>query len=327
MRKEAIEILLIEDNPADLLLIGEMLSDSRYVDFGLTHAALLSEGLGKVSDRRFDAILVDLSLPDSRGFGTFESLREMAGDVPIIVLTGVDDEELGARTLQEGAQDYLLKSELSTSLLVRSIRYAIERHRAEIALRLRERQLADAQRMSRTGSWEWDADSESFSCSDELYRILGRDPHSIRSPDEFLMERSLAALAEPASKPFCAEERIVLPDGSVRFLLSRAEIITDRRGRVTRMLGTCQDITERKEAEEALRQSETRFRALIEKSSDGISILSPDGRFIYSSPASIKILGYSPEELVGRDAFHGVHPDDLERTRALYARLGAVGDY
>jgi len=125
-----IEILLIEDNPGDAKLIGEILADAHPGVFALRHEARLSSALGSL-DADVDIVLLDLSLPDSHGFDTFARVHAAASHLPIIVLTGLDDEELALRTLHQGAQDYLVKGLVDSRLLVRAIRYAIERKRLE----------------------------------------------------------------------------------------------------------------------------------------------------------------------------------------------------
>ena len=120
-------ILLVEDNPDDALLIQEMLADADGGSFVWIHAERLSEGLEELAAGRADVVLLDLSLPDSHGLETFATAHSQAPETPIILLTGLDDEELAVQAVQLGAQDYLSKSRMEGQLLVRSLRYAIER--------------------------------------------------------------------------------------------------------------------------------------------------------------------------------------------------------
>ena len=120
-------ILLVEDNPDDALLIQEMLADADGGSFEWIHAERLSEGLDELSAGSADVVLLDLSLPDSHGLDTFATAHSHAPETPIILLTGLDDEELAVQAVQLGAQDYLSKSRMEGQLLVRSLRYAIER--------------------------------------------------------------------------------------------------------------------------------------------------------------------------------------------------------
>ncbi|HSD57301.1 MAG TPA: response regulator, partial [Methanotrichaceae archaeon] len=146
MSDHPIRILLIEDNPGDARLIKEYLGEmtDKGSTFELDSVDRLSEGLKRLDGK--DAVLLDLALPDSVGFDTFKKIHSKVPALPIIVLTGNDDDALAFRAVQEGAQDYLVKGQVSSQLLARSIRYAIERKRIDEALKseiLKHEQLAE----------------------------------------------------------------------------------------------------------------------------------------------------------------------------------------
>ena len=130
-----IHVLLIEDNPGDRRLLQELLRDVASAHIKLDYADCLSQGLQCLRESDFDVILLDLFLSDSQGFDTFTQLHQQEREVPIVVTTGLDDETLALKAVQEGAQDYLVKGQITGELLVRSIRYAIERKRAEQKIR------------------------------------------------------------------------------------------------------------------------------------------------------------------------------------------------
>ena len=143
---EARAVLLIEDNPGDARLIREMLRDARGTSFRLEHEERLTAGLERLARGGVDVLLLDLSLPETQGLDTFRRVRSHAPGVPIVVLTGSDDEDLGNRAVQSGAQDYLIKGQVDGPLLGRALRYAIERGRIEEELRRRAEQLAEMDR-------------------------------------------------------------------------------------------------------------------------------------------------------------------------------------
>ena len=122
-------ILLIEDNPADARLIQETLAAPGGAAMDLWWAERLSTGLKQLAETEIDVVLLDLSLPDSQGLDTFLKLRAQAPDIPVIVVTGLDDEGLALRAAREGVQDYVLKGSAGMRSLVRVIRFAIERHK------------------------------------------------------------------------------------------------------------------------------------------------------------------------------------------------------
>lgn len=127
-----IQVLLIEDDPDDVLLLENLLAGVKGAPFQLTKAARLSEGLAVLSSRTVDVILSDLGLPDSRGLETLAALQAQASRLPIVILTGNSDEELGLRAVQQGAQDYLVKGRVDAQLLARSLQFAIERKKLHL---------------------------------------------------------------------------------------------------------------------------------------------------------------------------------------------------
>ncbi|MBI3876503.1 MAG: PAS domain-containing protein [Verrucomicrobia bacterium] len=133
-----IRVLLIEDNPADALLFTAMLAEPGAARFEVARGATLAEGLACLGKNSFDIILLDLSLPDSFGLETFGQVNARASGAAIIVMSGLDDENAAVNAVHAGAQDYLVKGHVDCHLLTRSVRYAIERHRAEAALRQSE---------------------------------------------------------------------------------------------------------------------------------------------------------------------------------------------
>jgi signal transduction histidine kinase len=145
-RAEALTVLLIEDNPGDVRLIREMLADARSGRFRLEAAEQLTPGLERLAQGGVDVVLLDLSLPECQGIETLARVHTHSPGAPIVVLTGMDDEELGHRAVQSGAQDYLIKGHVDGPLLGRSLRYAVERGRIEGELRRRAEQLAEMDR-------------------------------------------------------------------------------------------------------------------------------------------------------------------------------------
>src|SRR5215207_2131515 len=134
MNGPAITVLLIEDNPGDARLIREELreverSGAGAGAFALVCADRLAAGLERLESGPVDVVLLDLSLPDGQGLDTLARVREAAPSTPVLVLTGLDDHELAARAVSEGAQDYLVKGRVDSGVLGRTIRYAIERGR------------------------------------------------------------------------------------------------------------------------------------------------------------------------------------------------------
>jgi PAS domain S-box-containing protein len=134
-----IKILLVEDNPADADLLAELLEVSGGVQWELVSVEFLHEAIAHLSKQPFDVVLLDLSLPDSHGLATLTRLREVAPDTAMVVMTGLDDEAIALESVRLGSQDYIVKGQITTQLLVRTIRYAIERSQTFQMLRESER--------------------------------------------------------------------------------------------------------------------------------------------------------------------------------------------
>jgi len=127
---QPIKILLIEDNPGDARLIREGVSGAGGDAADVEVADRLSTGLARIEGGAFDAIILDLSLPDSRGLATFESVHRLAPRLPAVVLTGLDDEDLALRAVAQGAQSYLVKGAVKPAAILRELRFAVERGKA-----------------------------------------------------------------------------------------------------------------------------------------------------------------------------------------------------
>jgi len=152
-----IKILLVEDNLGDMVLIREMLRDicDPRLSFGyalsLNHASTLREAISFVQESKPDILLLDLSLPDARGLEGIEALREIAPEVPIVLITGDGDLKLAIKTLSQGVQDYLIKGQIDGHLLVRSVVYAVERARYERERRELEQKFLQTQKLESLG--------------------------------------------------------------------------------------------------------------------------------------------------------------------------------
>ena len=135
MKDSSINILIIEDYPEHIKLVSRMLENCSSQSFNLASAGRLDEGISIIASARFDAILLDLTLPDSYGLEGLEKISSQFPDIPVIVLTALDDESMELQAMQKNSWDYLVKGQINTNLLVHAIRYAIERKKKENELR------------------------------------------------------------------------------------------------------------------------------------------------------------------------------------------------
>ena len=128
------KILLVEDNPGDVLLLRELLGDATDNDVVLTHVERFGDALPVLAKNRQDIILLDLSLPDSLGLESLWRLRQEVSDVPVVIFTSADDEQVASAALKSGAQDYIVKGGLDGAAILRTLRYAIDRHHTHARL-------------------------------------------------------------------------------------------------------------------------------------------------------------------------------------------------
>jgi PAS domain S-box-containing protein len=314
--EEKINILLIEDNPGDARLIDIYLKESFENIFTLLTADYLSKALELLEKNAFNIIILDLSLPDSDGLDTFRKIHEQTPETPIIVLTGMEDEAMGISAMKLGAQDFLVKGKLKINDLKRSIKYSIERYRllnelSEKTKKLEEKtealnkeklKLAEAQKLAHIGNWELDIETNAFSWSEELYRIYKIDPKELISYEKFFdlihmadrdYVQSMMTESINEKKPFNFYYRIVRADKAIRTLDAKGEAITDAWGKVIRVVGTLQDVSERVNEEEM-----EKLAIAATKSNNSVIIADNDGKIKWVNEGFTKLTGYSLEEVI-----------------------------
>lgn len=189
------------------------------------------------------------------------------------------------------------------------------------ALQEREHQLAKAQRLARIGSWSWDLRSGDAYCSDELLRISGRPPKApalgqqefveLFHPDHRDRFRAVLQEASETGVEVAFEGPIVVPGGQERWVHVNAAVDRDLNGDAVRMHGVIQDRTDVHTAEGTLDELSALFEALVENTSDVLTILNEDGTIRYTSPSAMKVLGYVPGSQVARSFLELIHPDDV----------------
>jgi len=316
--------------PLSVLLIGKSPDNLREIlrEFGreveLIHCERSEDGLTAVSGGGTDVVLLDLDHLGDPEATAFDHLREVAPEIPVIVLAAAGDDPAVLRAMECGAQDYLVKGKTDAELFSRAVRYAQERKRMELALRRSEAMYRRLVENLNEGVLSVDAAGLITFANPRMGEILG-------CPAERLVGSPIAGFIEAQVNPFCrqTDERqefeldLLRSDGERVHALVVTSPIIDASGVFGGCLAGVLDITRRKRVEEALRQSEQKYRLVVESLSEGIWVLDPDACTSFVNPRMAEMLGYSPEEMVGRSIYAFVSPscrarisDHLNRQKA-----------
>lgn len=258
-------VLLVEDDAGDASLVRHMLRGCTGPRFDVALADSLAEMRRQLVAAAPDVLLLDLSLPDSRGLKTIQAGRQAAGALPLIVLTGYDDTEFALKSLDAGAQDYLVKGAFNADVLIRSIRYAIGRARLEQRVHDAEERWRFALEGSGDGVWDWNMQSGEVQFSQRWKEMIGyREDEIANRLDEWekrvhpndlpRVKADLQAHFEGRTATYSNEHRMCCKDGEWRWILDRGKVVRrDADGKPLRMIGMHTDITERKHIEERIR--------------------------------------------------------------------------
>jgi PAS domain S-box-containing protein len=256
-------VLLVDDDPVARLLTASALAERNW---RVIEADGGAAALELFADNQPDVVVLDALMPEVDGFITCERLRRLTGGehVPILMLTGLDDETSIARAYEAGATDFFVKSTTQWTLLSERLRYMIRASRMREELAESRAKLSKAQRIARLGSWEWDIAARWVKLSEECFAIAGLPQQDDGLADWFVWSRVVEderariemlfreALAGNGQMNF--ECRLARPTGQVRVVQIEGEIDRDEAGRAKAVHGVIQDITERKQAEDQIRQ-------------------------------------------------------------------------
>ncbi len=306
-------ILSIEDNPGDARLIREMLKEIKMGTVELECEETLASGLERLGKEQFDVLLLDLYFPDSQRLETLQKVRPFEQKLPVVVLTGFEDEETAQKALESGAQDYLVKGKITADSLERAIGYALGRHSAAEALRVSEEHyrllVGNASEVILTT----DLDLIVTYASPSVERQTGFTSEEVTGHDsrEFITSESFDVIAGVLADQLAIQgETDVTPpvpvmieveqyrkDGSTYPVEISAGFLRDHDGTPHGVIIVSRDITEKREAEEALRAVRERYRIVAENITDMVWLMDMNMKATWISPSVERLRGFTLEEL------------------------------
>jgi len=276
---DGVGLLLVEDDDCSALLIQKMLSCWKYGSLEIRRTDRLSLAIEELRQGGIDLVLLDLGLPDSQGLDTFVQISAAAALTPIIVLSGLDDEALATQTVQQGAQDYIVKGQIDGPSLARAIHYAIERSLTQQALTREHDLLRSVIDNIPDQVYVKDMDSRFVVVNPVTARFFGAE-----SPNQFVGKSDFDFFPRELAEQFLTEEKALLLEhkscinreasisdskGNTRWVLTTKVPLRDHDGLITGLLGINRDITDRKQAEESiLRMNVELERRVTERTSD-----------------------------------------------------------
>jgi PAS domain S-box-containing protein len=258
--QKTIRALLIEDDPDDVLLLKASLAKAKAVMINLAHVNSLSSGLIQLAEQGYDVVLLDLNLPDSRGLETLTTIIKKFPKIPIVVLSGLADDFTTLEAVKSGAQDYLVKGEISGPMLARVLRYAIERKQAEAVLRASEAKYRTLVETTPNGIMVTNLEGKLVLCNQQAARL-----HSYENP-EAMLGIQVFELISPDDRPLAVlniqktldegrvtntEYALLRKDGSHFPAELSTAVLRDAIGVPIGFISITRDITERMRAKEA----------------------------------------------------------------------------
>lgn len=337
MNDRPTNILLIEDDTTYAKLLRTCLDrHASGFRFQLEMATSLKAGLARIAGGGIDIILSDLGLPDSQELDTLKRLHKRAGDIPIIVLSGVDDPALEMQAIHLGAEEYLVKGEVERKLIVRSIRYALERRRVDAELRQAQENFRSIYENTLEGIFQTTMEGKYLTANPGLARIYGYD-----SPEELISSMTDIA-GSLYVKPGRREEFIRLmrwhqvvtnfesqvfrKNGRVIWIAENVRAVRDRHGNFAYYEGTVTEITERKEAEMRLKESEALYHSLVEVIPQNIFRKDLAERFTFANQRFCSSLGRPLDQILGKTDFDFYTPELAQKYQADDRRVMETGE-
>jgi PAS domain S-box-containing protein len=342
----AVRVLYVDDEPGLLEIARLFLEETG--EFTVTTATSAQEALASPALLSHDAILADYQMPGMDGIAFLKAVRQLSADIPFILFTGRGREEVVIDAINNGADSYLQKGgdpEAQFAELAHRIHHAVDRRRAEHERTDSEKRLLDIINFLPDATFAIDRSGTVIAWNHAMEEMTGRPAAEMLGKGDFeyavpfygtrrpiLIDLVFSPQDEAREKysfvredkgSLTAETAGATPQGKTCVLWGRAAPLINSEGAITGAIESIRDITGSKTAQERLQRSEERFRSLIQNSSDMIRILDGDGTISYSSPSTLRITGYDPRDLIGKNMLDYVHPLDRERVKHAFGEVCA----
>jgi len=312
-RRQALRILLIEHDEAYARAISGMLDHAHDTIGRVVTVPSLAEGLKHIAGENFGVILLEFFLPDGAGLANITILQETAPHIPVIVLGAADDEAIAVEAVHAGAQDYLVKSQTNPNWLLRSIRYTIERHEADLALVRAEERYHSIFDHLVEGIFQTTPEGRYLIANLALARIYGyTNPEELMSSVTDIGQRlyvlprrreEFKRIMDEHDTITDFESQIFRKDGSIIWISENCRAIRDRKGRLLYYEGTVEDITHRRKAESELRNSESLYHSLVETMHQNVFRKDLQGRFTFANQQYCQHYHCKLEDILGKTDF------------------------
>jgi PAS domain S-box-containing protein len=303
-----IKVLQVDDDEIDLRLAKRALLKSTQVKFNIDSAGTAADAISKIKAANYDVVLLDLGLPDSTGIETVRKVSGSNPNVPIVVLTGLEDEQIGLAAIQNGASDYLVKGPQMETSLVRTALYAIERKKVAEKLRESQQMLQSVlDSVPQAVFWK-DRNLVFLGCNPVFVKhaglispqdIVGKTDYDLcwkkEEADHF--RKCDSEVMETNTPKFHIIEPQLQADGRQAWLDTNKIPLRDSHGNVVGILGTYEDITVRREADRALQIAEERYRTIFDNSAVAIMMADDQERLISWNIFTENLLGYDKNDL------------------------------
>ncbi|MCJ7565179.1 MAG: PAS domain S-box protein, partial [Candidatus Aminicenantes bacterium] len=332
MEKKKLRILIVEDVPSDAELL-EFQLHKRGMEFISERVEMKEDFLKMLREFKPDLILSDYSLPHFDGMTALRLTQELAPTTPFILVTGSMNEETAVECMKAGAADYIIKDHIirivpSIKAAFEKIRVAGEKEKARKDLKESEERYRSLFERVPVGLYRTTSEGQVLDVNPALVRLMGYPSReamlTIHVADGYGDEKERKrwqTLMEREGVVRGAETQWRRFDGTIIWVRESALAIRDNEGRITHYEGVVEDFTEHKQAEETLRESEKKYRNLVESISDVIYAINSSGVLTYISPVVKNILGYEPDELIGRKFLEFVHKEDQDLLMRRYSEL------